>query len=294
MTIKKILVPLIGRHARALPAVLDRPALDLAFVAGRALDAHVEVFCIEAPAAEPHAQMASWLPGAAVDRVLDAINRENAERRARAAAAFEAAVARHQAPRAASPDAATGFCVDFLKRVGEIGGSLAIRGRLADLIVAAKSEPADGHISPLLEVALRETGRPVLIAPAKEVDDLGRRVVLAWNGSAEASRAVALAHPFLERATEVVVVSVCEDGPVMPGGDELAAYLRWHGISAQTVNVEGTADTAGEILLAEADKGGADLLVMGAYSRSRMRRLIFGGATSDVLDQATLPVLMVG
>lgn len=294
MTIRKILVPLIGRHARELPAALDRPALDLAFVAGRALDAHVEVFCIEAPAAEPHAQMAPWLPGAAVDRVLDAINHENAERRARAAAAFEAAVARHRAPRGASPDAAAGFCVDFVKRVGDVGGSLGIRGRLADLIVTAKSEPADGRIPLLLEVALRETGRPVLIAAGEAADDLGRRVALAWNGSAEASRAVALAHPFLERAAEVVVVSVREDGPVLPGADDLADYLRWHGTSAQTVNVEGSADTAGEVLLAEAGKVGADLLVMGAYSRSRMRRLIFGGATSDVLDQATLPVLMVG
>ena len=92
----------------------------------------------------------------------------------------------------------------------------------------------------------------------------------------------------------IVVLSVREDGPVVPGADELAAYLRWHGISAQTVNVEGSADTAGEMLLAEADKAGADLLVMGAYSRSRMRRLIFGGATSDVLKRANLPVLMVG
>lgn len=294
MTIRKILVPLIGRHARELPTALDRPALDMAFVAGRALDAYVEVFCIEAPAAEPHAQMAPWLPGAAVDRVLDAINHENAERRARAAAAFEAAVARHRAPRGASPDAATGFCVDFVERVGDVGGSLGIRGRLADLIVTAKSEAADGRIPLLLEVALRETGRPVLIAAGEAADDLGRRVALAWNGSAEASRAVALAHPFLERATEIVVLSVREDGPVVPGADELAAYLRWHGISAQTVNVEGSADTAGEMLLAEADKAGADLLVMGAYSRSRMRRLIFGGATSDVLERANLPVLMVG
>ena len=293
MTIRKILVPLSGQHDPEDPEALDGPALELGFVAGRALNVHVEVFCIEARAVRPHERIAPWLPGTAVDQLIDVIDEESARRCTQARAAFDAAVARHAPPRAASPQAASGFCANFVERVGDVGGSLAVRGRLADLIVTAKPPVDHEQVPMMLESALRETGRPVLIAPAAGAGQLGRRVALAWNGSAEASRAVALAHPFLERAEEVLVISVCEDGPVVPSAEELADYLTWHGLAAKTVTVEGTAGTAGDLLLEQAAKAGADLLVMGAYTRDRVNRLIFGGATAAVLAHATVPLLMV-
>jgi nucleotide-binding universal stress UspA family protein len=145
----------------------------------------------------------------------------------------------------------------------------------------------------MLEIALRETGRPVLIAPMTPFATIGEHIAIAWNGSSEAARAVAMSLDQLRRAMQVTIVSVDEDGEISPSGQQLADYLRFHDIDASPVTVEGTAHTAGACLLAEAERAGADLLVMGAYTRSRARRLIFGGATSHILRAATIPVIMV-
>lgn len=84
-----------------------------------------------------------------------------------------------------------------------------------------------------------------------------------------------------------------EDGPPAPGADDLADYLRWHGIEAKTSTFDGHATSAGRTVLTEAGAENADLLVMGAYTRDRVNRLIFGGVTREVLTHGTIPVLML-
>ena len=140
---------------------------------------------------------------------------------------------------------------------------------------------------------MRDTGRPVLICSKTTSETFGRCVAVAWNGSTEASRAVAMATDFLVAAEDVVVLSINEAGPIEPNAESLVDFLWWHGIRARSITLDGTAVSAGDMLLEQIGEASADMLVMGAYTRDRIRRLIFGGVTGPVLSQATLPVLMV-
>jgi nucleotide-binding universal stress UspA family protein len=294
MAIRKILVPLSGQHDPDDPESLELPALETGFLLGRRFDAHVEVFCIEARQSEARTHLAPWIPGAAVDEFLDALDRENERRRERARTLFEAVSARFDPRRAKRPKANGGFSANFVEQVGEVRGSLAVRGRLADVIVTARPWPATADSRPLLlEVALRETGRPVLICSKTTSETFGRRVAIAWNGSVEASRAVAMAMDFFLAASDVVVISINEPSPFEPNADDLVDFMRWHGIEASSVTRDGSPGSAGRLLLEQIAEAGADMLVMGAYTRDRIRRLIFGDVTGTVLSQATLPVLMV-
>lgn len=294
MTIRKILVPLSGQYDPEDPESLELPALESGFVLGRRFDAHVEVFCIEAERFDTRSQLAPWIPGAAVDELLHTIDIENERRRQRAQALFAAVSARFKPQAVSQPDAKASFSANFIERVGDVRGSLAVRGRLADLIVTARPPLAADADRPLmLEVALRETGRPVLICSQTTNEIFGRRIAVAWNGSAEASRAVAMALDFLVTAEDVVVITINEAGPFEPSAENLVHFLQWHGIAASSITLDGSAVSAGDMLLDQIDECAADMLVMGAYTRDRIRRLIFGSVTGTVLSRATLPVLMV-
>lgn len=294
MTIGKILVPLSGRYDPDNPGALDRPALAAAFAVGRRFDAHVEVFCIEAELHETQPRLVPGLPGSEVAELIDAIETENRRRRKASRAVFDALVEQGEVPLRDTPGDGPSFSAEFVEQVGGIDGALAARGRLADLIVTANMPAGDERQTPpMLEVALRETGRPVLVVPAASGDVAFRRAAVAWDGSKKAARAVALAAPFLAAAEEVVVISVDEGKPDLAGDGSPADYFAWSGIRAGELCVDGSAHTAGEILLAQATAAKADLLVMGARMRGSVGAWIFGSATGTVLDRAALPVLMV-
>jgi len=154
--------------------------------------------------------------------------------------------------------------------------------------VQGKSVPA----SSTLETVLFDSGRPILIAPPSAPTSLGRTVVVSWNGSTETARTVAFAMPLLRRAERVVVLAV--EGVMVPGPSvaEAARHLQLNGIAAETREAATDGRGGGETILAEAATLGADLLVKGAYTNSRLRQMIFGGATSQILADAELPVFM--
>ncbi len=116
--------------------------------------------------------------------------------------------------------------------------------------------------------------------------------MVAWNGSTESARSVAFAMPFLANAREVHVLSV-EGGSVSgPDARALEQHLVRHGIAATSSEVSPGDRSIGQAILEEADARGADLLVKGAYTHSRLRQMFFGGATSHILAEAEIPVLM--
>lgn len=167
------------------------------------------------------------------------------------------------------------------------------RGRLFDLISVGR--PVRSSATPtmsLLEAALFETGRPILIAPPRPPTSLGKNIVIAWNGSFETARAITFVMPLLALAEKVTVLQVAEGMVPGPTAQDATIHLRRNGIAADAVHAEAGRRTAGEALLEEAERIGADLLVKGAYTRSRIRQMIFGGPTSHILDAAEMPVLM--
>jgi nucleotide-binding universal stress UspA family protein len=166
------------------------------------------------------------------------------------------------------------------------------RGRLADLIVVARPVPESGCASQVaLETALFDTRRPVLMVPEALRADLFARAIVAWNGSAEASSAVALAMPLLAEVQRVGVFTVLE-AKHRSEAEELIAYLDWQGIAAERDAPDPATDSVGADLLATAERTGTGLIVMGAYTHGRIRQAVFGGVTSHIVQNAALPVLM--
>jgi len=139
---------------------------------------------------------------------------------------------------------------------------------------------------------LFDSGRPVLIAPQIAPANIGTRVCIAWNGTAEAAAAVLAALPWLQRANAVRVLGADDYQRRGPAADELIPYLALHGIDAEAARFRSLNNSVGAGLLGAVREFGADLLTMGAYSHSRLRQLILGGVTRHVLEHASLPVLM--
>ena len=140
------------------------------------------------------------------------------------------------------------------------------------------------------EAAIFESGRPVLLAPPKPVA-FGETIVISWNQSTETARAVAFAMPLLKKAKSVFVMTTEGFGVDGPPGELMARTLRIHGVNAEAVTKpNGRSD--GEAILDQASKLGGDLLIKGAYTQSRLRQMIFGGATAHILTKAQIPVLM--
>jgi nucleotide-binding universal stress UspA family protein len=168
--------------------------------------------------------------------------------------------------------------------------------RRFDLAVVAQAKPdADGPEALVVEQALFDSGRPVLVVPYIQTEPFkADRVMLCWDGSRPAARAAADARPFLSRA-KVVEVFIVESGKLksdeIPGAD-IAGHLARHNHNVSlTRTVSGDTDVASVILSHAADTG-ADMLVMGGYGHSRLREFILGGATRDILNSMTVPTLM--
>ena len=176
---------------------------------------------------------------------------------------------------------------------------VSMHARYADLVVLGQADPKDPpHVSRHLhEQVVLSSGRPVLLVPYIGAPaTIGRRIVVAWDASREAARAVSDAMPMLNQAASVLVVSINpKSTPLghgeLPGAD-LGAHLARHSIKVEVERV-----TAGELSVADAllsyiaDRS-ADLLVMGGYAHSRVRELVLGGVTRTILESMPVPVLM--
>jgi len=174
------------------------------------------------------------------------------------------------------------------------------RGHYADLIIAGQEDPHDpeSYVGDYFsETLVMSTGRPVLLVPyAANVASPGGHVMVCWDGSREATRAIHDAVPFMRTARLTTIVAVNgergESRVRIPGAD-IATVIARHGIRVEVKNLDLPAGKAvGDTLLSEADTLGADLLVMGAYGHARWQELVMGGATRTILKSMTVPVLM--
>jgi nucleotide-binding universal stress UspA family protein len=179
-------------------------------------------------------------------------------------------------------------------------GDPALHARYADLTILGQLDPDRGEtegLRPRPEQVTLASGRPILIVPyAGRFENVGQRVVIAWNSAREAARAVHDAMPLLVAAEAVTVLTIDpREGPLghgeLPGAD-ISLHLARHGVKAQVERTVSADLPVGEVLLSRLADLGADLLVMGAYGHSRMRELLLGGATRSLLQSMTVPVLM--
>jgi nucleotide-binding universal stress UspA family protein len=163
-------------------------------------------------------------------------------------------------------------------------------GRAFDLTCV--SQPSGGSSIATLEAALFDSGGPILIAPQVGATDFGKCIVIAWNGSDETARTIAFAEPVLRTADRVVILADKEGPRARPPGELIHRRLRVEGIPAELILLPEGDVLSGEMILKAAADEGCDLLVKGAYTQSRIRQIIFGGATKHVLAHARVPVFM--
>jgi nucleotide-binding universal stress UspA family protein len=170
-------------------------------------------------------------------------------------------------------------------------------GRVFDLIVLGRPGPApENPRMPPLESALFDAGRPVLIVPKAVPKIIGRNILVAWNRSTEQAHTNAFALPLLQRADKVTVLTAEGGATTGPSGEDAALHLRRNGVKAEALTLPKTerssGEAIGELTLEHAASLGCDLVVKSAYTQSRLRQMIFGGATRHILANAAVPVLM--
>jgi len=184
---------------------------------------------------------------------------------------------------------------EWRSELGNPNEVLGLHARYADLTIVSQHEPGggDGRFADLAEDVLVSSGRPLLMVPfIGAVDGIGEKVIVAWNASREAARAVADAMPILDGAREVEVF-IASDNDIgdLPGAD-IAAHLARHGIDVTVYETPANNVSIGDALLNRASETGADMIVMGGYGRSRFREFVLGGVTRHMLQHMTVPVLM--
>lgn len=184
----------------------------------------------------------------------------------------------------------------------DAGEALCLQSRYSDLLVVGQPDPKEkvpGEPGDTLHYVLLHSGCPVLVVPCENAaKTVGERVVIAWNGGAEAAHAVAAALPLLHKAKHVQVIAfvpehASDEEVVATGTADIAAHLSRHGIVVEICHKRSDDDLeTGLELLTHVDDTGADLLVMGAYAHSRLRQFLLGGVTGSVLRFMKVPVLM--
>jgi nucleotide-binding universal stress UspA family protein len=265
-----------------------RSALDAAIMVARQFDSYLEgMIAISAPPL-------ALGPGMALSPDYVALlDKEWRNFATTAREHFVAVIAEHGLPfseKGLAGDGAAAGWREFEGREADVVGHV---GRAFDLIVLGRTAAtASGRWRETCEAALLESGRPVLVAPRSKAEHIGRTILVAWNGSTETARTIGLSMPFLRAAQRVVVASVSGSGVSGPEAEDVAGHLARHGIPVTSRQIPADNRPAGEAILDEAGEIGADLLIKGAFSRSRLRQIIFGGMTEHVIEFARLPLLM--
>jgi nucleotide-binding universal stress UspA family protein len=222
--------------------------------------------------------------GAVIAELMEQMRQTALKAGAQLQAAFQEAIRRE------------GIMGEWRQVEGSAAELVALHGRYADLLVLGQDDPESDHAG-LLEAVLFDSGRPVLAIPfAGTFPQIGRRVLVGWNASREASRAVHDALPLLAKAESACVFLANPKRGLGAHGEEpgadIARHLARHGLKVEVAKAvaDDVADSA--LLLNHASDMGADLLVMGAYGHSRLREFILGGVTRSLLREMTVPVLL--
>jgi nucleotide-binding universal stress UspA family protein len=187
---------------------------------------------------------------------------------------------------------------DWRVASGHVSETVVRQARQADLVILGQVNP--DHPPPpagrhLAEDVLMTSGRPILVIPyIRRFATVGSRILVGWNNSREATRAVHDAMPLLAKAMSVTVLEVSARNPAADAatGADITRHLTRHGITAETTRTVANSISTPDLLLNHAADMSADLLVVGGYGHSRLRELVLGGVTRELLRHMTLPVLM--
>ena len=278
MAIRSILVP-TWAHADAAPQ------LDAAFALAQRLGAHIQVLFVQLDTKAALMNLPELI-GGGID--FQRIEHESEAAAKEARDAFDGWCARHGLSPLPADYPEQRVSASWTEQIGEFSLLVEEHGRLSDFIVISNADAHELLGGRAFQPAVFGTGRPTLIIAATPADLLGH-VLIAWNGSLEASTAIAQSTDLLRAAERV---SVYREETTPEAVESLLSYLRRHGVRSAGEVPAQPAGSVGASILATAEAVGATLLVRGAYTQSRLRQAILGGTTRHILTYARIPIVM--
>jgi nucleotide-binding universal stress UspA family protein len=273
MSIRDILLPLVGESSRTTMVAIEKC---VALASG--LDARVTALAIET---------VDYVPQTVADVLGTADIVQTAPTARALLATFATAAKKHSLRNEQRLERVTGAAMI---------GAIAMQARLNDIAIALV-KTADSLSEKLVERLLFETGRPVLMCPEETADSLDTtltEVVIAWDQSAPAARAIGDAMPLLRRASRVRIVTATDKATAAQGtsGMALERHLAEHGIRAAFETVEIGGSSVGKVFEQYVEDNAIDLLVMGGFRHSRLNEHIWGGVTSTVINRPPCWVML--
>lgn len=284
--IKSILVPFGGGGS-------DTTAFSSAVALGRRFGAHLDFYHVNISAGEAAVSTpgAGFAVGDGLREMLSALQSQAEARSALARKHFENLCTAEHIRRVDTPALSGEMSAAWVEDNDHAQARLLARSRCRDLVVVARPHVGDGVPRDLLEVLVMGCGRPVIVVPDNSTLPAPETILVCWKDCAEAARAAGAALPLLRHARRVVIASI-EEGAPAAGLADFTRQLAWHGIAADVLALPRPQTPVSEALISAARHVGADLMVMGAYRRSPLREVVFGGVTQDVLDKCDIGVLL--
>jgi nucleotide-binding universal stress UspA family protein len=286
---KSFLIPIGGSDT-------DAPLFDTALAAARPFSSHLNFLHVhvgpgQAAANTPHT---SFAMGPALSNALRDLDAKAKTRSAVAAQHFREFCARSTVEICDVPDQGKGVTASWQEEDGHAVRRIMFHARHNDLVIVGRAKTPNGLPAEFLEELLLGCGRPVLIASSARAPAPTGTIMVCWKETAEAARALNAAIPFLIHARRVVIVSVAETGENLAEAvSDVARQLAWNGVRSEVRTLASNGAAIPRLLSSAAQDCNADLMVLGAYGRSRMREILFGSCTQSVIHHADTPVLLM-
>lgn len=287
MTVKTILVPMEGSN-------VSKEVLETAWVVANRFGAHIDALHVlpYPSASEPF--VFDYLPDKLRETAAAAVEKDAKEKAAVVRGVFDEFCKSHNVKIAERPITEDGPTAAWREETGYVSEVLVNNGRLSDMIAMPRpwSSPTKVRRSPagdILEAVILGAGRPILLIPPNWTARRCEHAAFAWNESIEASRALAMAMPWLVQMNAVTVLTTKRrEGSVKV----LLDYLAWHGVKAEIQYLENKGDSSKEAILNVCSEVGAEFLVVGGFSRARARELLFGGVTRHLFTHSNIITVM--
>jgi nucleotide-binding universal stress UspA family protein len=274
-------------------AARDASVLAAAFDVAKAFGSHVAGVFVRPDASEVLPYLGEGVSAGVIQEIMDASREAANHAAASARASLDEAARKAGAATLDVAQAGEGVGASFHVRDGVSEEVIAQEARLSDLVVFdVPADSKDVAIRAMLESALLNGRKPMLIVPHKSASIVGAKAVIGWDGGAAAAHAISAAIPLLARAQAIEILNVTS-GPIdTVQMDRLRDYLRLHGLSAAEHGINPGSQGTATALIDGATRAGAGLLVIGGYGHSRLRELVLGGVTRHVFANVTMPILM--
>jgi len=284
--IKTILVCISGSET-------DDKTLELAGRIAKQQNSHIEVLHVRADSRGLIQYTGEGMDGSMIEEILEVSETESLSRAKGTKSKYETFCRSSGITIAEKPTDRDEPTICWVEKDGREDEIVSIHGRLFDFLIIGRPLKQRALPSPItLEAALLDTGRPTLLASPELPHETGKHVAIAWESSPEAAHAIAAAMPILVNAVRVTLLSADPmEAPSIPP-EEGVKRLAWSQIDAQVLHFDATEQEIGAAYLFHATKVKADILVKGAYARSRIRQMILGGRTRHIITNTEIPVLL--